>query len=155
MANRKIINLQSRLLSAYLLHVQVSAQWQSQKYSQNIHGPSLCAHIMYYAEHPFSNQGCNDYAAKFAWWMLKHDALGPSGHRYFHLWHWLLLLTPSSQHGIKFNGSKTQFIGSVQILWVKSNTRKYYSLNWIAWCVQPQLHSWSRDGYSCLFWKDF
>jgi len=27
-----------------------------------------------------------------------------------------------SQHGFKFNGSKTQFIGSVQILWDKSNT---------------------------------
>lgn len=110
---------------------------------------------MYYAEHPFPNQGCNDYVAKFTWWMLKQDALGPSGYRYFHLWQWLLLLTPSSQHGFKFNGSKTQFIDSVQILWVKSNTRKYYSFNWIAWRVQPQLHSWSRGGYSCLFWKDF
>lgn len=27
-----------------------------------------------------------------------------------------------SQHGFKFNGSKIQFIGIVQILWVKSNT---------------------------------
>jgi len=61
-ANRKVINLQSRLLSAYLLQVQVSPQWQSQWYSLNIHGPSVCTH-MYYEEHPFPNQGCNDYVA--------------------------------------------------------------------------------------------